>query len=67
MYKYILQGAGDINWMALFALLTFFILFVISLFVVFLRSKSYIHKMSHLPLDDSYPSANENENENQHE
>ncbi|MEM1322535.1 MAG: CcoQ/FixQ family Cbb3-type cytochrome c oxidase assembly chaperone [Bacteroidota bacterium] len=65
MYKYILQGAGDINWMALFALLTFFILFVISLFVVFFRSKSYIHKMSHLPLDDSFSSVNENES--QHE
>lgn len=59
MYKYILQGAGDINWMALFALLTFFCLFTISAIAIFWRSKEYIHKMSHLPLDDNTPTNNE--------
>jgi len=54
MYKYILQGAGDINWMALFALLTFFSLFVISAIAIFGSSKAYIKKMSNLPLQDSY-------------
>ena len=53
MYKYILQGAGDINWMALFALLTFFSIFVISAIAIFGSSKAYIEKMSHMPLDDS--------------
>ena len=61
MYKYILQNAGDINWMALFALLTFFILFVISAIAIFGRSKSYIDKMSHMPLDDGTTSSYKND------
>ena len=52
MYKYILQNAGDINWMAIFALLTFVSLFVISAVVIFARSKEYINHMSNLPLDE---------------
>ena len=59
MYKYILQGAGDINWMALFALLTFFALFLISAIAIFGSSKTYIEKMSNLPLDDNYTNTNE--------
>lgn len=54
MYKYILEGAGDINWMALFALLTFFFVFIISAVAIFGSSKKYINKMSNLPLQDSY-------------
>ena len=54
MYKYILQSAGDINWMALFALITFFAVFMISAITIFGSSKKYINKMSNLPLHDSY-------------
>ncbi|MEM8909142.1 MAG: hypothetical protein AAGD05_14950 [Bacteroidota bacterium] len=54
MYKYILQEAGQINWMALFALLTFFLLFVISAVLIFGRSKAYVQKMANLPLEDTY-------------
>lgn len=53
MYKYILQEAGDINWMAIFALLTFCFIFAVSIIVVFGRSNEYIQKMSSMPLDDS--------------
>ena len=60
MYKYILQGAGDINWMGLFALLTFFSLFVISAIAIFGRSKAYIEKMANMPLDDTPPNHPEN-------
>jgi len=52
MYKHILAGVGDINWMAIFALLTFFWLFVVSAITVFRRSKSFIDHMAHLPLDE---------------
>ena len=52
MYKYILAGAGDINWMAIFALLTFVILFVTSAIAIFWRSKEFIDHMANLPLDD---------------
>ncbi len=62
MYKYILQNAeGDINWMALFALLTFFTLFVISIVMIFGKNKGYIDKMSRMPLDDNLSTSTENE------
>jgi len=53
MYKHILANAGDINWMAIFALLTFFLLFIISIIAIFGKSASFINRMSNLPLDDS--------------
>ena len=59
MFKYILENAGDINWMAIFALITFFAMFVISALVIFRQSPAYIHKMSHLPLEDSNPITTE--------
>ncbi|HHM20630.1 MAG TPA: hypothetical protein ENJ20_01285 [Bacteroidetes bacterium] len=53
MFKHILANAADINWMAIFALLTFFFLFVIVVVTVFFRNKQHFDKMSRLPLDDS--------------
>jgi hypothetical protein len=53
MFKYILEGAGNINWMAIFALLTFFSMFVITAWVVFLQDKKYTEKMAHMPLDEA--------------
>lgn len=51
MFKHILAGA-DINWMAIFALVTFFALFAIALVAIFASDKKYIQKMANLPLDD---------------
>ncbi|MEM1121895.1 MAG: hypothetical protein AAGJ18_15695 [Bacteroidota bacterium] len=51
MYKYILEGAGDINWMAIFALVTFFWIFSVSAITIFLKKKSFIDHMAHLPLE----------------
>ena len=53
MFKHILANAGDINWMAIFALLTFVLLFVISIIAVFFTKKGFIDKMSNLPMDDA--------------
>ena len=53
MYKYILSGAGDINWMAIFALLTFFFVFGVSVYVAIRRDKAFINRMAHLPLEDN--------------
>ena len=53
MYKYILESSGNINWMAIFALITFFALFVISVVVVFRRSPAFMEKMANLPLEDN--------------
>lgn len=52
MYKYILESAGNINWMAIFALVTFFTIFIMSIWLVLRDSKEYIHKMESMPLDD---------------
>ncbi|MBK8489748.1 MAG: hypothetical protein IPL49_02300 [Saprospirales bacterium] len=54
MFKHILAGA-DINWMAIFALVTFFALFAIALVAIFASDKKYIQRMAHLPLDDDAP------------
>ena len=51
MYKYIIAEAGNINWMAIFALLTFVFMFVTSAVAVFWRKKSFIQHMENLPLD----------------
>jgi hypothetical protein len=59
MYKYILESAGNINWMAVFALLTFFFIFVISAYAILVKSKAYVDKMAHMPLEDSYPLTTE--------
>ncbi|MEM1219491.1 MAG: hypothetical protein AAGH79_11280 [Bacteroidota bacterium] len=52
MYKYILEGAGNINWMALFALITFFTVFSLVLFMMFRQDKSFTQRMASLPLED---------------
>lgn len=63
MYKYILSEAGNINWMAIFALVTFFTIFVVSVIMVFFRSKNFIDYMAHLPLDDSTPGEPHSQNQ----
>lgn len=52
MYKYILSQAGDINWMAIFALLTFVSIFGVTLVALFFKKKNFIDKMANMPLDD---------------
>lgn len=61
MYKYILAEGGNINWMALFALLTFVFVFLVSVVTVFgNRSKLYEH-MAELPLDNNENKTADNE------
>ncbi|MEE9437521.1 MAG: hypothetical protein V3V14_00890 [Saprospiraceae bacterium] len=52
MYKYILETAGNINWMAVFSLLTFFIIFSISIYLVVVKKESDLKHMAELPLAD---------------
>ena len=52
MYKYILEKAGDIDWMATLPLLIFTIFFIIISFRAITHKKEFIHKMASLPLDD---------------
>ena len=55
MYKYILETAGNINWMALFALLTFFTVFSMSIYLAFFKSSKELDHMAALPLNDDSP------------
>lgn len=52
MYKYILQGAGAINWMAIFALLTFLGVFLSGVWVVMIKSKAELDRAANIPLQD---------------
>lgn len=53
MYKYILANGGEsINWMAIFSLVTFVLMFTISAVAIWGRSKAYIQHMEALPLED---------------
>lgn len=54
MFKYILEGS-NINWMAIFALVTFFAVFLVSTLVVLGRNRNFTSKMAHLPLEDAKP------------
>ena len=60
MYKYILETAGNINWMALFALCTFLFVFLTSAILILRRSDEKIRYMASLPLDDDFLIKNDN-------
>lgn len=61
MFKYILENAGNINWMAIAALLTFFTIFLVSAVVVLSKDSAFVRKMSYMPLEDSNPQTTETE------
>ncbi|MGA0283525.1 MAG: cytochrome C oxidase Cbb3 [Saprospiraceae bacterium] len=52
MYKYILESANDINWMAILPLIIFFSFFTITLIATWKKNKGFIDRMKHLPLDN---------------
>jgi len=62
MYKHILESAGNINWMAISALLTFFTVFVLAAVLAFKKDPAYIEKMSSMPLDDADSSTSKTNN-----
>lgn len=56
MYKYILETAGDIDWLALIPLIIFFVFFTMTIIRVVMTKKSYIEKMEQLPLEEDITS-----------
>ena len=52
MAKYLLAGE-DINWLAIMALLTFVLIFSLSLFMVIKRGRDSYNEVAQLPLNDS--------------
>jgi hypothetical protein len=63
MAKYIIESAGNVNWMALFALITFMVVFLTGVYLVFMDNKAFIRRMENLPLDsnDEYPKSPSNQ------
>lgn len=52
MYKYLLQSVENINWLAIGPLLMFFIFFVTVTIITLRKKKTYIERMSNLPLEE---------------
>lgn len=52
MYKYILESAGDIDWMAIGPLLLFFVFFTAVVILTMMKNKKFVEKMGNLPLED---------------
>jgi hypothetical protein len=59
MYKYILEQAGNINWMALFSLVTFFVVFSITVILALRSDKKLLRKMANLPLEADHSLTSE--------
>ncbi len=52
MAKYILENAGNINWMAIFALITFLSVFIIGSVLGLRKNNGTIKHMAELPLEE---------------
>ncbi len=52
MFKYIIQSAGDSNWLAIVSLIIFFATFLFGSAWIMTRKKDYVDKVSRLPLED---------------
>jgi hypothetical protein len=61
MYKHILESAGNINWMAIGALITFFTVFVVSVILIFKKDSTYLKTLSEMPLDKVHSSTTNHE------
>ena len=58
MSKYILETAGNIDWMALFALLTFMFIFLLGAYLAFKKDSGELRRLSELPLSDDTSISN---------
>jgi hypothetical protein len=61
MYKYILERAGDLDWMAIVPLLIFTTIFAIVIIRAITAKKDFINRMATLPLDENDSLKNEND------
>lgn len=59
MYKYIIERAGDIEWMAIVPLLIFTTIFVMVIIRAVTAKTDFINKMASLPLDENDSLKNE--------
>lgn len=52
MFKYILERAGDIEWMAIVPLLLFVIFFIVIVWRAMTHKKEFVDRMANMPLQD---------------
>jgi hypothetical protein len=52
MYKYILDSAKEIDWMAIIPLIIFFSFFTAMVIVTIMKKKSFVDRMKQLPLEN---------------
>ncbi len=52
MYKYILELTDGINALAIFAMVTFFLVFLIAIYLAFIKNNDEIKHAAELPLID---------------
>ena len=62
MAKYLLAGES-INWLAVFALLTFMFIFIMAALLAYGKKKSRYAEMAALPLDDGSIQAHKDQHE----
>jgi len=52
MFKYILEKAGDINWMAIVPLVLFVFFFTIIVWRTIRQKKEFVDRMANMPLQE---------------
>ena len=52
MFKYILERAGDIEWMAIVPLVLFVVFFVVIVWRALSQKKEFVDRMANMPLQD---------------
>ena len=52
MFKYILERAGDIEWMAIVPLVLFVVYFVVIVWRALSQKKEFVDRMANMPLQD---------------
>lgn len=52
MFKYILERAGDIEWMAIVPLVLFVVFFIVIVWKAMSHKKEFVDRMANMPLQD---------------
>ena len=61
MAKYLLESA-NVNWLAVLALLTFILVFVLAVVLAFGRGRDRYAEVERTPLFDGYPTTDQTDN-----
>jgi cbb3-type cytochrome oxidase subunit 3 len=53
MFKYIIENAGNFDWIAIATTIVFFMVFIANTIWILTKNKGYIDKMANMPLDEN--------------